>query len=563
MPDFPRTAFILGAGLGTRLRPLTANCPKPLLPIGGRPMVLQTMEKLRAAGTRRFLINTHHCPEAWTAAFPEGRFGDAEAKFVHEPVLLETGGGLANIAGLLGEEDHDLVVWNGDILSDCDIAAAVAHHRANGGEATLVVREEGPNRNVRVTDEGVVTDLRDRLGRSDPAYQYAGICVVTKAFAQGVPATIESLVEHFLRRTQAQPGSIQGFLDVSATWHDLGTAEEYQAVKAAAERPVRGAIAPADAARAHGYELAAGGEVLKGGSGRRFLRVRRPGGETAVLCLYDDSRPENLLYGDIARVLRDGIGVQAPAVLAADKDAGVLVLEDLGDTDLWSLAQGAEFPWAATASALEQAAAIHRHGGEAFAAAGTPLMESFGPNLYQWERQYFQDNVLAGGKPDRAVLEEMASLAKELMAQPVVTIHRDFQSQNIMVRDGSAWLIDLQGLRHGSMFYDYASLAFDPYLRRADMDLWRIEIEDHAREVSGWKGSGDEFSHLFHVAATQRLLQACGAYGFLGHKKGRPEYLAHLPQGLRNLTIAASLCGKRRIARLAEELAGAPTKVSR
>ena len=58
MPDFPRTAFLLGAGLGTRLRPLTADCPKPLLPIGGRPMVLQAMEKLRAAGTRRFLINT-------------------------------------------------------------------------------------------------------------------------------------------------------------------------------------------------------------------------------------------------------------------------------------------------------------------------------------------------------------------------------------------------------------------------------------------------------------------------------------------------------------------------
>jgi len=113
------------------------------------------------------------------------------------------------------------------------------------------------------------------------------------------------------------------------------------------------------------------------------------------------------------------------------------------------------------------------------------------------------------------------------------------------------------------MFYDFASLAFDPYLTRNDMDLWRIEIEDHAREVSDWKGSSDEFSHLFHVAATQRLLQACGAYGFLGHKKGRPEYLAHLPQGLRNLTIAASLCGKRRIAKLAEDLAGAPAKVSR
>jgi hypothetical protein len=60
------------------------------------------------------------------------------------------------------------------------------------------------------------------------------------------------------------------------------------------------------------------------------------------------------------------------------------------------------------------------------------------------------------------------------------------------------------------------------------MDLWRIEIEDHAREVSGWKGSSDEFSHLFHVAATQRLLQACGAYGFLGRQE-RPPGIPRAP----------------------------------
>ena len=563
MSDFPRTAFLLGAGLGTRLRPLTENCPKPLLPIGGRPMIAQAMDKLHAAGTRRFIINTHHCPEAWALVFPSGRYGDAEVKLVHEPVLLETGGGLANIAGLLGEDDKDLIIWNGDILSGCDIAAAYAHHRTNGGAATLVVREQGPNRNVRITDEGFVTDMRDRLGKADPSYQYTGICVVTKAFVQGVPATIESLVEHFLRRLQAEPNSIQGFLDASASWHDLGTVEEYQAVKAEHEKPVRGAISPADAAKAHGYQLAAGGEVLKGGSGRKFHRMRNDSGESSVLCVYDDSRAENQLYGAIAGVLRDKIGVQVPQVLAEDKAAGVLILEDLGDADLCSLAQGPEFPWAPVASALEQVAGIHRLGVDAFAGSGVTLMEAFGPNLYQWERQYFQDNALGGRKPDRAITDEMASLAKELMGQPVVTIHRDFQSQNIMVRDNSAWLIDLQGLRHGCMFYDFASLAFDPYLTRHDMDLWRIEIEDHAREVSDWKGSSDEFSYLFHVAATQRLLQACGAYGFLGHKKGRPEYLAHLPQGLRNLTIAASLCGKRRIAKLAEELAGTSAKVSR
>ena len=60
-----RTAFILGAGLGTRLRPLTQNLPKPLLPVGGRPIITYAMEHLRAAGVERFIINTHHCPEKY------------------------------------------------------------------------------------------------------------------------------------------------------------------------------------------------------------------------------------------------------------------------------------------------------------------------------------------------------------------------------------------------------------------------------------------------------------------------------------------------------------------
>jgi len=561
MPDFPKTAFILGAGLGTRLRPLTEHCPKPLLPLGGKPMVERALAKLYAAGTRRFLINTHHCPEAWTQAFPTGRWQDAEIRFVHEPVLLETGGGLANITQFLTAEDTQLVVWNGDILSDVQLAEAYAHHTANGAEATLVVREKGPNTNVRITDDGFVTDLRDRLGKSDLAYQYTGICFVTRAFAAGVPPASVSLVEHFLTRVQATPGSVQGYLDPSAHWHDLGTVAEYQQVKAEIEKPVRGAIATVDAAKLFGYALTAGEAPIKGGSGRRFHRVAKPDGSTAMLCIYDDARPENLGYGRLGHALF-AAGINVPQVLAEDTDAGVLVMEDLGDTDLCTLTQQPTFPWPAVASALEQLGHLHRLGAEAVQTAGVPLMEPFGDKLYTWERQYFTDNVLAGRKLDRDLQNEMATLAKELSGRPQVLVHRDFQSQNILVRQDQAWLIDFQGARLGCQFYDYASLAFDPYLTCKDMDLWRIEIEDHAREVADWKGSLDEFSHLLHIAATQRLLQACGAYAFLGRKQGRADFLAHLPQGLRNLTIAASLCGKRRIARMAEELAGA-TAVSR
>ena len=558
MPDFPQTAFILGAGLGTRLRPLTENCPKPLLPLAGRPMVERALARLYAAGTRRFLINTHHCPDAWTQAFPTGRWQDAEIRFVHEPTLLETGGGLANIVPLLTETDQHLVVWNGDILSECNLAEAYAHHVANAAEATLVVREKGPNANVRITDDGFVTDLRDRLGKTDPSYQYTGICLVTRAFAAGVPTAAESLVEHFLRRVQAAPSAVQGYLDASAHWHDLGTVEEYQQVKAELEKPVRGAIPAADAAARFGYALAAGDEPLKkGGSGRRYHRVAKKDGASAILCVYDDTRAENLLYGQLGHALF-AAGVNVPQVLAEDPDAGVLMLEDLGATDLWSLTRGTTFPWSAFASALEQVGHLHRLGAEAVQKAGLTLMEPFGDKLYAWERQYFTDNVLAGRKPDRDLQNEMTTLAKELGARPQVLVHRDFQSQNVLVRDGQAWLIDFQGARLGCQFYDFASLAFDPYLTCPDMDLWRIDLEDHAREVADWKGSLDEFTHLLHVAATQRLLQACGAYAFLGRKQGRADFLAHLPQGLRNLAIAASLCGKRRIAKLAAELAADP-----
>jgi len=87
------TAFILGAGLGTRLRPLTENTPKPLLEISGRPMVTYAMEHLRAVGVRRFIVNTHHRAEKYALTFPENHYQGIPIIFRHEPILLDTAGG--------------------------------------------------------------------------------------------------------------------------------------------------------------------------------------------------------------------------------------------------------------------------------------------------------------------------------------------------------------------------------------------------------------------------------------------------------------------------------------
>ena len=547
----PTTAFILGAGLGTRLRPLTENTPKPLLPIAGRPMVARAMDSLVAAGVRHLIVNTHHRPEAWPAAFPSGEHQGARLTWVHEPELLDTGGGLANIVDRLAPEDAHLFIWNGDILSGCDLAELAAEHVSSGAEATLLVRKTGPNRNVRVAPSGAVTDLRGRLGATDAEYQYTGICIVTRAFAQGVPRAAESLVEHFLRRISAAPGSIHAALDRSAEWDDIGTPEAYAAARSRLEP--RAVATPEALCRLLGCELVPGGEVARGGSARRFLRAGHLGAR-AMLCVDDGSKPENRLYGPLARAL-GGVGLRVPSVLGELPEEGALLLEDLGDRDLLSATRGTTFPWAAYASAIEQAALLHREGQSAVQAAGIGLSEPFSAALYKWERDYFTEHVLAGVRLDRGVADEMASLSVELLRQPTVTVHRDFQSQNILLRDDSAWLIDFQGMRLGCAAYDFASLAFDPYVRRADMQLWRVEIEEHAREASEWKGTRDAFSHLLHVAAAQRLLQACGAYGNLGRRQGRADFLAHLPSGLMNLAFAASLCGRRRLAALATELA--------
>src|SRR5208337_4208808 len=99
-----KTAFILGAGLGTRLRPLTENIPKPLLTIGGRPIITYAMEHLHSIGVKRFIINTHHCAEKYAEAFPKNNWEGIPITFCHELILLDTAGGIKNIEDLITNE---------------------------------------------------------------------------------------------------------------------------------------------------------------------------------------------------------------------------------------------------------------------------------------------------------------------------------------------------------------------------------------------------------------------------------------------------------------------------
>ncbi len=129
-------AVVLVGGFGTRLRPLTNSVPKPMLPIGHRPMIARLVDRLARGGVTDVVLALGFRPEPFMEAFPDGRCGDVTLTYAVEPEPLDTAGAIRFAADEAGLDDT-FVVANGDVMTDLDVAALVAAHRAWGAEATL------------------------------------------------------------------------------------------------------------------------------------------------------------------------------------------------------------------------------------------------------------------------------------------------------------------------------------------------------------------------------------------------------------------------------------------
>lgn len=223
-----RRAFVLAAGLGTRLRPMTDQLPKPLIPVGGKPLMTFAFDHLIAeAGVQEFVVNTHHLPGSYDDVFKGHEYRGRPIAFRHEPVRLETGGGLKNVADLLGSETF--IVYNGDILTDLPLAGAIADHRASGNLVTLVLRAGGGPRHIALDREtGRVVDIRNLLGTGRPTeYAFSCIYLIEPEFLARIPAgQVVSVIPIFLdmiRRGEA----LGGVVAEEGEWRDLGSRGEY------------------------------------------------------------------------------------------------------------------------------------------------------------------------------------------------------------------------------------------------------------------------------------------------------------------------------------------------
>ena len=220
--ELPLRAMVMAGGLGTRLRPLTEDLPKPMLPLGSRPLLELIVEQLREAGIRKVNVATHYKGDVISDHFKDGQDFGVDIRYVKEDQPLGTAGALS----LLEESDEPLLVINGDILTRVDFRAMLNFHREHGADLTVAVRlyEFNVPYGVVLTDGVAVKGISEKpIVRQ---FINAGIYLlsppVRRLVPNGQPYDIPDLIQLLL----SQGGSVVSF-PIREYWLDIGKADHY------------------------------------------------------------------------------------------------------------------------------------------------------------------------------------------------------------------------------------------------------------------------------------------------------------------------------------------------
>jgi dTDP-glucose pyrophosphorylase/CBS domain-containing protein len=219
----PLQAVIMAGGLGTRLRPLTEEIPKPMLPLGDRPLMERTIERLREAGIRRVNVTTHYRPEKITDHFGDGQEFGVEINYVAESRPLGTAGAL----GLMEAPHEPLLVINGDILTRVDFRAMLDYHRKHAADLTLGVRHYDLQVPYGIVEcEGPQV----RQVREKPMFHFlvnAGIYLLEPSMHQYIPRGQHFDMTDLIQRLLENKCAVLSF-PIVEYWLDIGQYDDYE-----------------------------------------------------------------------------------------------------------------------------------------------------------------------------------------------------------------------------------------------------------------------------------------------------------------------------------------------
>jgi NDP-sugar pyrophosphorylase family protein/aminoglycoside/choline kinase family phosphotransferase len=585
------SAFILAAGRGERLKPITDRIPKPLLPILGKPVLESVLERVSELGIHRIGVNVHYKKDEIKKWVRRSTFSGRIELFPEDP-LLGTGGALKNAEGFLKKSIS--LVHDSDILSDIDLTGLVAHHLSSGNLVTLAVHDYPEFNKLEVDRKGFLRGIGTPQKLKKLAF--TGIAVYQPDFLKILPAGISSVVDAW--RKAIDEGYSIGTFDVTGCrWTDIGKPVSYAKAVIAELREdgemvyFHPSIKSCEDIEVNGYVVIENGSRLRkdvslrncivlqgnhtpkgshyencilgpgfridlresdlfdavdtgafligtGGSDRKYYRIRK-GNRSSVLmqCRKDDPDFERQIeYTYFFRKY----SVPAPKLLKAAPEMKNAVFEDLGDLSLYS--------WLKCPREKKKKEKIYRwvidilvriHTVATEHVSECPLLQRriFDYEYLRWETDYFIERFVCGIrnisiKNLSALKDEFCRLAERVDSFRKTIIHRDFQSQNIMITKGDIpRILDYQGARIGPPAYDVASILWDPY----------CQLDDDLREklvgyyIAQRRIAEKEFLETLLLCRLQRHMQALGAYGFLSSVKGKKYFLKYVPEAVRLL----------------------------
>jgi mannose-1-phosphate guanylyltransferase len=216
-------AFVLAAGLGTRLRPLTDEIPKPLIPVFQKPLITFALDHLIGAEVNRFVVNTHRHPELFQNFFSGNKYAGLPVSLVHEPDLLETGGGIKNAEGHLGNDPF--LTYSGDILTDVNLHPLIEEHFRHRNDVTLALRHTGLASAVSLRDHRVV-DIANRYGIAGN-FDFANIAVWNSRIFRRIPPRRKISFIPIMADWIGQGAKIGGVVMDDGKWFNISSRVEY------------------------------------------------------------------------------------------------------------------------------------------------------------------------------------------------------------------------------------------------------------------------------------------------------------------------------------------------
>jgi|SRR5215217_8708033 len=292
---------------------------------------------------------------------------------------------------------------------------------------------------------------------------------------------------------------------------------------------------------------------LKGdASNRSYYRVGAPPESWVVMVMPLDATkkseeatkgepPKELPFVNVHRYLNK-LGVRVPAILRYDEPAGMMVIEDLSDITFESALEGGKHNHALYTRAVDLLARLRAQAEKNQDPDCLAFTRSFDEDLYDWELHHFREwglEAWSGKLPtdaERAWLDStFRDIAKQLAAAPRGFTHRDYQSRNIMVKEGELVVIDFQDALQGPRQYDLVALLRDSYVE-LDRDFVDAMLDRYIatfQEASGERIDAVEFKAFFDLLTVQRKLKDAGRFEYINRVKGNPGFLVSIPASLR------------------------------